>query len=111
MWAAWPTVPSIAAICAWVVSIMIEPEPAQPRHAQPRAGQRVERRQRRLAVRDRVTPELHLDEDLDHARQQDQPEQAEAGLRPQAGRVDQLSGPHDRRGQDQSRSDLPDRAR
>ena len=22
MWAAWPTVPSIAAICAWVVSIM-----------------------------------------------------------------------------------------
>ena len=88
-----------------------QPEPAQPRDAQPRAGQRVERRQRRLAVGDRVTPELHLDEDLDHARQQDQPEQAEAGLGPQAGRVDQLAGPHDRRGQDQPGPDLPDRAR
>ena len=111
MWAAWPTVPSIAAICAWVVSIMISQ--SQHSHETPgtRPGQRVERRQRRLAVRDRVTAELDLHEDLDHARQQDQPEQAETGLGTQAGRVDQLSGPHDRGGQDQPRPDLADRLR
>ena len=111
MWAAWPTVPSIAAIWACVVSIM--KSQSQQSHETPsaRARQRVEGRQRRLAVRDRVAAELDLDEDLDHAGQQDQPEQAEAGLGPQAGRVDQLAGPDDRGGQDQPRADLPDRAR
>ena len=87
-----------------------QPEPAQPRGAEPRAGERVERRQRRLAVRDRVTAQLHLHEDLDDARQEDQPEQAEARLGTQAGRVDQLARPHDRGRQDQPRPDLPDRA-
>ena len=109
MWAAWPTVPSIAAICACVVSSHEEPEPAEPRDARPRAGQRVERRQRRLAVRDRVAAELDLHEDLDDAGEQDQPEQAEARLGAQAGRVDQLARPDDRGGQDQPRPDLPDR--
>ena len=109
MWAAWPTVPSIAAIWAWVVSIMISQ--SQQIHDAPSRGpgQGVERGQRGLAVGDRVTAQLDLDEDLDHAAQQDQPEQAEPRLRPQARRVDQLAGADDRRRQDQPRADLPDR--
>ncbi len=67
MWAAWPTVPSIAAICAWVVSIMKSQSQQSHETPGPRTGQRVERRQRRLAVRDRVPAELDLHEDLDHA--------------------------------------------
>ena len=86
-----------------------QPEPAQPRGARTRARERVERRQRRLAVRDRVSAQLDLHEDLDHAGQQDQPEQAEARLGAQARGVDQLARPHDRGGQDQPRADLPDR--
>ncbi len=82
-------------------------EPAQPRRPEPRARQGVERRERRPAVRDRVPAELDLHEDLDHAAQQDQPEQAEPGLRPQARRVDQLAGADDRGGQDQPGPDLP----
>ncbi len=109
MCAAWPTVPSIAAIWACVVSIMISQ--SQQIHEAPSfgPGQRVKRGQGRLAVRDRVPAQFHLHEYLDDAGDENQPEQREARLGAQPRGVDQLARPHDRCGQDQPGADLADR--
>ena len=109
MSAAWPTSPSIAAICACVASIM--KSQSQPIHgrAQSRARERVEGRERRLAVGDRVSAKLGLEEDFDDTAQDDQPEEEKSLLGPEPRRRDQLARADDRPGENQPGADLPER--
>ena len=110
MWAAWPTVPSIAAIWACVVSIMISQ--SQQIHDAPSLGPGSVSNAASvvlpcvIAYRPSSTCTNTLITQLSRISQS----KREAGLGPQTRRVDQLTGAHDRRGQDQARSDLPDRA-
>ena len=81
---AWPTPPSIAPNCVTVASSM--PSHHQTCQLAPQRGPGISSRrgQRRLARGDRVAAQLDLHEDLDHATQQDQPQEHEAVLGAQA---------------------------
>jgi hypothetical protein len=70
--------------------------------------QRVQSLQRRSPVRDCVTAQLNLHEHLQHAAENDKPEQLEAFLRPELRRHDQFTGPNYDCRDDQPRPDLPE---
>ncbi len=85
------------------------------RHRERRSGNNVHSEHGALAADDAVPAQLDLHEHLDHAPDQDEPQQPESGLRPGGGGGDQLAGTHDRAGNNQARAkaaeNTPHRAR
>ena len=85
-----------------------QPKPHDPVHLRARTRHFVQAVERCPARCDGETPELDLDKDLDHATDDDQPEQHETRLRPHRSGRNQLAGTNDRAGDDQARPELPE---
>src|SRR5690606_2845158 len=78
-----------------------EPIPHQPTDAQPRSGNLVHAVHRGASLGDGKAAELDLDEDLDDAADDDQPEEPDARFGADLGRGDQFAGTDDRTGNDE----------
>src|SRR5262249_7161966 len=79
-----------------------EPEPDQPRDLKAWSRDAVHRLERAHPSGDGEAAELDLDKDLDHAGQDDEPQEAEADLSAQLGGDDELTRADDRGGHDQA---------
>src|SRR5690606_22828917 len=88
-----------------------EPDRQRPGDAAPaRAGQLVEGFERGFAGADGVLAELELDDDLNGAAYEDDPERDEPGRRAEGGGHDEFAGAYDVCREDQRRADALERS-
>ena len=85
------------------------PGPHQPADAEARAGHAVEPLEAGVSRGNGVAPQLRLDDRLDRAADQDDPQRGKADLRAQRRRRDQFAGSDDGGGEDHAGTDTPQR--
>jgi hypothetical protein len=85
------------------------PRPNQPVHAQPRARQAIEPLEGGVTGRNRVSPELPLDDRLDRTAQEDDPEHRKPHLRTERCRRNELPRADDRSREHHARADTGQR--